>query len=125
VNCARTFVAFCSVATALADKLERFRFPRNLKLKFNDGGATLFKWILNERIFCCLVSLAIFCGVCVLWSRVGGALDKIDRIPPFVKPRWGWDVLVLIVGVLKKKNNFFHLYFLLLAVFNYLSFGFT
>jgi hypothetical protein len=113
-----TLVAFCSVATAFADKFDRFRFPKNLRLKFNDGGATLFRWILNERIFW-RVSLAIFCGVCVLWSRVGGCRVKIDRIPPLVIPNCGCDVLVRIVGVLSSEEKII-INLLMFALFQYL-----
>lgn len=58
-----TLVAFCSVATAFAVKLVRFRLFKKLSLKFNDGVGTLLKFIFNDRNLWRRVSRSIFSGV--------------------------------------------------------------
>lgn len=58
-----TLVAFCSVATAFAVKLVRFRLFKKLSLKFNDGVGTLLKFIFNDRSLWRRVSRSIFSGV--------------------------------------------------------------
>lgn len=65
-----TLVAFCSVATAFADKLVRFRWFRNPNLKFNDGVGTLLKFIFNDRNLWRRVSHSKFSEVCVPLSCV-------------------------------------------------------
>lgn len=46
-----TFVAFCSVATAFADKFVRFRLFKKLSLKLMEGVGTLLKFMRNDRNF--------------------------------------------------------------------------
>lgn len=61
-----TFVAFCSVATAFADKLGLlFLLLKNLRFKFKFGGVTLFRFNLNDFKLDFLVSRGILSGVCV------------------------------------------------------------
>lgn len=93
-----TLVAFCSVATAFADKFVRFRLFRNPN------------WLiltLSDLSLCLRVSRSIFSGVCV----------PLSQVDPFVRPDTvnnerlpllllllllyvinGWDVLVLMFG---------------------------
>lgn len=98
-----TFVAFCSVATAFADKFVRFRLFKKLILKFSDGvGTLLILNVFNERNFCRRVSRSILSGVCVLLSCVCPRDDenKLLELPLLLlllKLSKGCDVLVLIL----------------------------
>lgn len=120
-----TLVAFCSVATAFADKFVRLRWFKKPSLKFNEGVGTLLKFIFKDRNLWRRVSRSIFSGVWVLLSCVCPPREEDENrllrafIPPppppplilllllMLKFSKGWDVLVLMLFDLRRELFWF------------------
>ena len=66
-------------------------------LKFDKFDGTLFSWSLSDLSLQFLVSLAMFSGVCVLWSFLLPGTDPAS-LPPLAYESCVCDVLILMLA---------------------------